>query len=125
MPPCGRTSARRTGCCRWSSTSPAPSRSTWSTCQAEVGPSRRARPAGRSFPAAAGPLTVGPATTDGLRALARARGATLFMAPPAAYQVLLGRYARTDDVVVGCPVAGRGRAELEHLIGFFAGSLPL
>src|SRR5437588_2870235 len=43
----------------------------------------------------------------------------------AAYQVLLGRYAQSEDVVVGCPTSGRGVPELEDLVGFFVNSLPL
>ncbi len=37
----------------------------------------------------------------------------------AAFQVLLSRYTGGDDIVVGTPVAGRERLELEGLIGFF------
>jgi amino acid adenylation domain-containing protein len=63
--------------------------------------------------------------TEPLQALARAEGATLFMVLLAAFQVLLGRYTGTEDVVVGTPVAGRGRSELEGLIGFFVNTLVL
>ncbi|MEW5929324.1 MAG: amino acid adenylation domain-containing protein, partial [Gemmatimonadota bacterium] len=61
----------------------------------------------------------------GLRALARREGATPFMALLAAWQTLLARYAGEDDVVVGAPVAGRTRAELEPLVGFFVNTLAL
>ncbi|MFD9075189.1 amino acid adenylation domain-containing protein, partial [Streptomyces lasiicapitis] len=60
-----------------------------------------------------------------LREIAGAREATLFMVTAAAYQLLLGRWAGTDDVVIGCPAAGRDRPELERLIGLFVNSLPL
>src|SRR5437763_14830120 len=43
----------------------------------------------------------------------------------AAFQVLLHRYSRQDDIVVGVPVANRGRPEIERLIGFFVNTLPL
>jgi non-ribosomal peptide synthetase component F len=43
----------------------------------------------------------------------------------AAWQALLGRYAGTDDVVVGSPVAGRDRLEVQGLIGFFVNTLAL
>ena len=43
----------------------------------------------------------------------------------AAFQFLLSRYAGTDDVVVGSPVAGRGERAVEGLIGFFANTLVL
>ncbi|MBV9772802.1 MAG: AMP-binding protein, partial [Gemmatimonadetes bacterium] len=63
--------------------------------------------------------------TAGLRALAQREGSTLFMTLLAGWQMLLGRYAGEDDVVVGTPVAGRTRVELEGLIGFFINMLAL
>jgi amino acid adenylation domain-containing protein len=60
-----------------------------------------------------------------LRTLGRGEGATLFMVVLAAFQVLLGRYAGSDDVVVGTPVAGRTRGEVEDLVGLFANTLVL
>src|SRR6185369_13716806 len=43
----------------------------------------------------------------------------------AAWQVLLHRYTNQHDVVVGTPIAGRTRGEVEGLIGFFANTLVL
>jgi amino acid adenylation domain-containing protein len=60
-----------------------------------------------------------------LRALGRGEGATPFMVLLAAFQVLLSRYAGSGDVVVGSPIAGRTRGELEPLIGCFANTLVL
>ena len=57
--------------------------------------------------------------------LAREQGCTLFMVLLAAFDVVLGRYAGQEDVVVGTPIAGRGRTELEGLIGFFVNTLVL
>ncbi|HEU0079810.1 MAG TPA: condensation domain-containing protein, partial [Longimicrobiaceae bacterium] len=71
------------------------------------------------------PFALAPAATQALRDLARAEGATLFMALVAAWQTLLGRYAGQDDVVVGTPIANRTRAELEPLIGFFVNTLVI
>ena len=62
---------------------------------------------------------------DALRGLSRAEGATLFMTLLAGFQALLARYAGTDDVLVGTPVAGRTRLETEGLIGFFVNTLVL
>lgn len=63
--------------------------------------------------------------TIALRALAQRAEATTFMVVLAAFQVLLGRWANQDDVIVGTPVAGRNREELEPIIGFFVNNLPL
>ncbi|HVH12385.1 MAG TPA: amino acid adenylation domain-containing protein, partial [Longimicrobium sp.] len=60
-----------------------------------------------------------------LRGVAREEGATLFMALLAAFYTLLARYTGTADLVVGTPVANRGRSETEHLVGFFANMLAL
>ncbi|HMB51691.1 MAG TPA: amino acid adenylation domain-containing protein, partial [Thermoanaerobaculia bacterium] len=62
---------------------------------------------------------------DGLRKLARDCDATPFAVVLAAFQVLLGRYARQRDFAVGTPTAGRTRAELEPVIGFFVNTLVL
>jgi amino acid adenylation domain-containing protein/non-ribosomal peptide synthase protein (TIGR01720 family) len=51
--------------------------------------------------------------------------ATLFMVLLAALGVVLGRWSGQDEVVVGAPVAGRQRTELEGLIGFFVNTLVL
>jgi hypothetical protein len=63
--------------------------------------------------------------TNGLKALSRREGVTLFMTLLAAYQMVLGRYAKQEDVVVGTDIANRNRLELEGLIGFFVNQLVL
>ena len=40
-----------------------------------------------------------------------------------AWTELLGRYAGQEDVLVGWPIAGRNRSELEGMIGFLANIL--
>ncbi|MFI6730941.1 amino acid adenylation domain-containing protein [Streptomyces atratus] len=57
--------------------------------------------------------------------MSRATGATLYMTLLAAFQVVLSRYARTDDVPVATPVANRNRAEVEGLIGMFVNTAVL
>ena len=43
----------------------------------------------------------------------------------AAYQTLLYRYTRQEDIVVGSPIASRNRTEIEDLIGFFVNTLVM
>jgi amino acid adenylation domain-containing protein len=62
---------------------------------------------------------------DGLTVLSRRQGATLFMTLLAAFQTLLSRMTGQEDLLVGTPVAGRGRVELEGLVGFFINTLVL
>jgi amino acid adenylation domain-containing protein len=63
--------------------------------------------------------------TEGLRALGRRSGTTLFMTLLASFGLLLARHAGQRDLVVGTPIANRTRAEVEPLIGFFVNTLPL
>jgi amino acid adenylation domain-containing protein len=63
--------------------------------------------------------------SDGLAALSRQSGTTLFMTLLAAFQTLLARYSGQEDICVGTPIANRTRVELEGLIGFFANTLVL
>ncbi|MFB6888768.1 amino acid adenylation domain-containing protein [Kitasatospora sp. NPDC056327] len=88
-------------------------------------PADRPRPAVRTTRGGSRPFALPAALMDGVRAFSRAEGVTPFMTVLAAFQVLLHRYTRAEDVVVGVPVANRGRPEVERLIGYFANMLAL
>ncbi|HYH44362.1 MAG TPA: amino acid adenylation domain-containing protein, partial [Thermoanaerobaculia bacterium] len=80
------------------------------------------RPPVQTFRGAKLPVTL---PAEALRNLARGQGATLFMTLLAGFMALLHRYTRQTDLVVGSPVAGRNRSEIEGLIGLFINNLPL
>lgn len=56
--------------------------------------------------------------SDAVRALARARGASLFMAMTALLDLLLYRLSGQRRIRVGTPIANRGKAETHGLIGY-------
>ena len=88
-------------------------------------PVDRPRPARRSQRGARLSLPLDPGLTSALRALSRRRGVTLFTTLLAGFQALLFRRTRQEDLLVGAAVAGRGRPELEGLIGVFLNMLVL
>ncbi|HEX7242481.1 MAG TPA: amino acid adenylation domain-containing protein, partial [Longimicrobiaceae bacterium] len=88
-------------------------------------PTDRPRPAVQGHRGAVRSLRIDAATAGELRALCRHEGVTVFMTLLAGFAVLLGRYSGEADVVVGAPVATRGRRETEGLIGFFLNTLAL
>ncbi len=51
--------------------------------------------------------------------------ATLFMSLLAAYNALLYKYSGNEAIVVGCDIAGRPHADLEHIIGMFVNELAM
>ncbi|PPK65378.1 non-ribosomal peptide synthetase [Actinokineospora auranticolor] len=88
-------------------------------------PTDRPRPPVRTPAGAAHHLTVPAELTTRLTDLARANDTTLFTALMAACQLLAARYSGQDDVALGTVTAGRGRAELNRVIGFFVNTVVL
>ncbi|MBV9108491.1 MAG: amino acid adenylation domain-containing protein, partial [Gemmatimonadetes bacterium] len=88
-------------------------------------PTDHPRPAVQTHRGASVPVELSPELLERLQALGRSEGATLYMTLLGAFQVLLGKYAGSEDVVVGSPIAGRMRREVEELIGFFVNTLVL
>ena len=88
-------------------------------------PTDRPRPLQPSYTGSLTRFALAPELVTGLRRLAREAGGTLYMVLLAAFKVLLMRYSGQADVVVGSPIAGRDRVELEGLIGFFVNTLVL
>ncbi|MDQ1350349.1 MAG: hypothetical protein QG657_650 [Acidobacteriota bacterium] len=60
-----------------------------------------------------------------LNTLARRENVTLFMLLMAVYNTLLFRYSGQEDILIGIPIAGRHRIELEGLIGLFVNTLVI
>ncbi|MGB7923894.1 MAG: condensation domain-containing protein, partial [Pyrinomonadaceae bacterium] len=85
----------------------------------------RPRPAIQSFNGAHETFRLSSALSESLKALSHQQGATLFMTLLAAFQTLLSRYSGQREIVVGTPISGRNRAELEPLIGFFLNILVI
>jgi amino acid adenylation domain-containing protein len=88
-------------------------------------PTDRPRPPVQTFGGRSLPLWLEPGLAGRLSALALETGTTLFMVLLAGFETLLGIYSGAEDLAVGTPIAGRNRAELEGLIGFFVNSLVL
>lgn len=88
-------------------------------------PTDRPRPAKQSYRGAQLHSDLPAVLTEKLKELSQRAGVTLFMTLLAAFQMLLQRYSGQDDIVVGTPIAGRNKVEVEGLIGFFINTLVL
>ena len=88
-------------------------------------PTDRPRPAKQSYRGALMPWELPKPLSAALGELSRREGATLFMTLLAGFQTLLHRYTSSDEILVGSPIAGRNRTEIEPLIGFFVNTLVL
>jgi mycobactin peptide synthetase MbtE len=70
-------------------------------------------------------FSIGGPTRDKLAALCRELGITEFMLLQAAVAVVLHKAGGGSDIPLGTPVAGRGEAELQQLVGFFVNFVVL
>ncbi len=85
----------------------------------------RPRPAAQAFAGAMHRVAVPVALADRLKAVGRRQGATFYMTALAGFAAWLHRYTGQDDLVIGSVTAGRKRAEVERLLGYFLNPLAL
>lgn len=88
-------------------------------------PTDRPRPTYKTFHGSALVFSIAQELGGEIASLGRQEGATLFMALLAGFYVLLYRYTRQEDIVIGTPIAGRNRRDVEELIGFFINTLVM
>ena len=88
-------------------------------------PTDLSRPAIQTDDGAEEFLTLSQPQVAALKQLGQQQEATLFMTLLTGFAILLSRYSRQTDLVIGSPIANRNRTEIENLIGFFVNSLAL
>ncbi len=88
-------------------------------------PTDRPRPAVQTFHSRQESFMLSAELSESLQALSRQHGVTMFMLLLAAWKILLSRYTRQEDILIGTAIANRNRAEVEPLIGFFINMLVL
>ena len=88
-------------------------------------PTDRPRPPVQTFRGETQTKMLPASLAQDLYELSRRNHATLFMTVLAAFSTLLHRYSNQDDILIGSPIAGRNRAELEQLIGFFVNTMVM
>ncbi len=88
-------------------------------------PNARPRPATQSFRGSGKRFDLPKSLLDGVKALGQREGTSLFITLLAGFNAFLHRYTRQEDIVLGTPIAGRNRPEMETLIGYFTNTLAL
>ncbi|WP_225730728.1 MULTISPECIES: non-ribosomal peptide synthetase [unclassified Nocardia] len=88
-------------------------------------PTDRPRPATASLRAGTVAVELDPGLTAAATALARTGQSTLFMVLHGALAAVLARLAVSTDIALGTPVAGRGAAELDGVVGMFVNTVVL
>ncbi|WP_156520527.1 non-ribosomal peptide synthetase, partial [Rhodococcus sp. EPR-157] len=102
----------------------------WSQVLADVPdllplPIDRPRPSQQSLRGATVKFELSSASHAALVDITRRAHTTMFMTVHAVWSMLLARLSGTEDIVIGTPIAGRGEAGLDNLVGMFVGTLVL
>ncbi|RAL25792.1 non-ribosomal peptide synthetase [Thermoflavimicrobium daqui] len=63
--------------------------------------------------------------TKSLKRLASTTGTTLYMLLLAAYSILLQKYSKQAEVIIGTPVVGRSHADIQSVMGLFVNTLAI
>ena len=71
------------------------------------------------------PLSLSPTVVSIIKRIAAEQSTTTNAVVLAALQVLIARYTREQDFLIGTPFSGRGHRKYEKTVGFFVNVLPL
>ncbi|WP_206511640.1 non-ribosomal peptide synthetase, partial [Rhodococcus sp. KRD197] len=88
-------------------------------------PLDRPRPTQASFRGATVPFAIDPDVHQRMAELAAERDSSVFMIVHASLAVLMSRLSASTDISIGTPIAGRGDASLDDLVGMFVNTLVL
>lgn len=83
------------------------------------------RPARQSFEGDRVHSLLSSSLTSQLEEFAQRQGVTLYMLLLAAYTVQLYYYTQQEEIIVGSPISGRVRADLEQIVGMFVNTLAM
>ncbi len=89
-------------------------------------PNNGTRPAQQTYRGAMHSFTFSSALSQSLKDLARREGSTLFVTLLSALTLLLHRYTKQDDIVIGTlSPSGRKQTEFQRLLGYFLNPVAL
>jgi len=88
-------------------------------------PTDMPRPAVQTFRGASGTFEIPIETVRMLKRLSLRESATSFMILLAVFKTLLYRYSGQADILVGSPVSGRSRSDVERSVGLFLNTIVL
>ncbi len=64
-------------------------------------------------------------TRNAINQLSQETGSTDYMILLSSFMVLLHKYSRQEDIVVGSPISGRTHKDTENMLGMFVNTLAM
>ena len=88
-------------------------------------PTDKPRPPVQTYNGDSHYFTFNAELSQGIKNLAKKTGATPYAIVLTAFQVFLSRYTAQEELLLGCPMAGRIDPELEKIVGYFVNSVVI
>ncbi|MEW6734668.1 MAG: condensation domain-containing protein, partial [Acidobacteriota bacterium] len=88
-------------------------------------PTDRPRPPVQTYQGNAHTFKLDEVLTEQLKGLAKDARTTLYTILLSVFYLLLHRYSSQEDILIGSPMAGRSKAGLENIIGYFVNTVVL
>ncbi|EPR07806.1 non-ribosomal peptide synthase/polyketide synthase [Ruminiclostridium papyrosolvens] len=83
------------------------------------------RPQNRSYKGKMVKTSFGKEIKDQILKVSKSTGSTEYMILLSAVMILLGKYSRQEDIVVGSPISGRTHKDIENMMGMFINTLAM
>ncbi|WMJ80655.1 amino acid adenylation domain-containing protein [Clostridium sp. MB40-C1] len=83
------------------------------------------RPLEKSYKGAITSIELQKEIKSGIKELCNITGATEYMIFLSAFMVVLNKYTRQEDIVVGTPISGRTNKDMESMMGMFINTLAM
>lgn len=83
------------------------------------------RPQKRNFQGSVVSMGIKKKLYEKLKELTRQTDTTEYMLFLASAMILLGKYSRQEDIVIGSPISGRTHKDLENMLGMFVNTLAM
>ncbi|MBB6716466.1 non-ribosomal peptide synthetase, partial [Clostridium gasigenes] len=83
------------------------------------------RPVEQSHEGAITSIEIKKEIKNGIKELCKITGATEYMVLLASFMVVLNKYTRQEDIIVGTPISGRTNKDMESMMGMFVNTLVM
>ncbi|MCQ2514825.1 MAG: amino acid adenylation domain-containing protein, partial [Ruminococcus sp.] len=83
------------------------------------------RPQRQSYKGKTITFDLGSKLSESINMLANETGATAYMIFLSALMIMLSKYSRQDDIIIGSPISGRTHKDTEKMLGMFVNTLAM
>ena len=88
-------------------------------------PTIRTRKPIQSYNGSSATLKISKEVSENLSIVANKNNTTLYMVLFSLFKIILHKYSRQNDIIVGTPTTGRSKSEFNDIVGYFVNPIPI